>query len=222
MLKSLAQRLQGGRRHRLLNQPAWPWRQRHRNGDISYVGQLDDDLVDLVKGLALDSQACVAPWSDSRRAAASCCASQAARQCRPVRRLSGNLRLHAQDCHLQTRLGRLGQPWRCHASLPCPLLNELGLPWFRALPAVHFATDAKATDTRTPVYSFRLAASLQLGRDWRPFWPALRPPTQIVVGADDELFNADRFSRCGGEQSAHWRDGRTPPYRQIAAGSRAC
>ena len=47
------------------------------------------------------------------------------------------------------------------------VLNGFGLPWFQGLPAVHFATPAKADENRTPIYSFRLMASLQLGRDWR-------------------------------------------------------
>ena len=36
-------------------------------------------------------------------------------------------------------------------------------------------------------------ASLQLGLDWRAVLSHIKAPTQIVVGADDELFNADQF-----------------------------
>jgi pimeloyl-ACP methyl ester carboxylesterase len=73
------------------------------------------------------------------------------------------------------------------------LLDGFGLPWFQGLPAVHFATAAKADNNRTPVYSFRLVASLQLGRDWRAVLTRISAPARIVVGADDELFNADQF-----------------------------
>ena len=73
------------------------------------------------------------------------------------------------------------------------LLADAGLPWFQELPAIHFATDAKASNTRTPIYSFRLTASLQLGRDWRALLARITAPTAIVVGANDELFNADAF-----------------------------
>jgi len=58
---------------------------------------------------------------------------------------------------------------------------------------VHFATQAKADENRTPVYSFRLMASLQLGRDWRAALARISKPTQIVIGANDQLFNADQF-----------------------------
>ncbi len=68
-----------------------------------------------------------------------------------------------------------------------------GRSHWHAQPGGHFATDAKASDRRTPVYSFRLAASLQLGRDWRGVLPRVSAPTEILVGTNDELFNADQF-----------------------------
>jgi pimeloyl-ACP methyl ester carboxylesterase len=73
------------------------------------------------------------------------------------------------------------------------LLTSAGLPWFQDLPVVHFATDAKPSNTRTPAYTFRLTASLQLGRDWRAVLARIAAPTVIVVGAGDELFNANQF-----------------------------
>ena len=73
------------------------------------------------------------------------------------------------------------------------LLDRLGMPWFQGLPVVHFATTAKADEYRTPVYSFRLIASLQLGEDWRAVIANTAAPTQIVVGAADELFRANQF-----------------------------
>jgi hypothetical protein len=73
------------------------------------------------------------------------------------------------------------------------LLDDIGLAWFQGLPAIHFATDAKANDHRTPVYSFRLAASLQIGRDWRGALSLISAPTETLVGANDELFKPDQF-----------------------------
>ena len=53
--------------------------------------------------------------------------------------------------------------------------------------------NARADNNRTPVYSFRLVASLQLGRDWRSTLAHLSAPTEIMIGTHDELFNADQF-----------------------------
>jgi hypothetical protein len=74
------------------------------------------------------------------------------------------------------------------------VLDGLGLPWFQDLPVVRFATDAKPDNNRTPIYSFRLVSSLQLGRDWRAILTGIRGNARIVVGADDELFNAQQFA----------------------------
>lgn len=74
------------------------------------------------------------------------------------------------------------------------ILDSFGLPWFQGLPVVRFATDAKADDNRTPVYSFRLSTGMQLGRDWRSAIGRIDRPTAIVVGANDELFRADAFA----------------------------
>ena len=112
---------------------------------------------------------------------------------RPVQRLSRDLALHRQDS--PTNKPNAGG-WAGVAVpriITLSLLASVGLPWFQDLPVVHFATDAKPSNTRTPVYSFRLAASLQLGRDWRGVLARISAPTEIVIGANDELFNADQF-----------------------------
>jgi pimeloyl-ACP methyl ester carboxylesterase len=138
------------------------------NGDVSYIRQLDDDLADLVKGLGLDK-----PGVHRTLAGFSS---------------GGGL-----------VLGIAGGPYAglfddYLAISPYIAQDDgFGLPWFQGLPAVHFATAAKADNNRTPVYSFRLVASLQLGRDWRAVLTRISAPARIVVGADDELFNADQF-----------------------------
>ena len=74
------------------------------------------------------------------------------------------------------------------------ILDGFGLPWFQDLPVIRFATAAKADDRRTPVYSFRLATGMQLDRDWRAAIGQIDRPTAVIIGADDELFQADRYT----------------------------
>ena len=74
------------------------------------------------------------------------------------------------------------------------LLDAFGLPWFQGLPVVRFATAAEPSDSRTPVYSFRLQVGMQLTRDWRQRLAGIDRPTAVLVGARDELFVADRFA----------------------------
>lgn len=164
------------------------------NGDVSYIGQLDDDLADLVKAAGLDG-------AGVRRTLMGFSSGGGF-----VLRIAGGRQASLFDDYLAIS-PYIGQDSPTNkpnsggwAGVAVPriialtMLAELGLPWFQGLPAVHFATTAKASDTRTPVYSFRLAGSLQLGRDWRPVLARITKPTQIVVGANDELFNADQFA----------------------------
>jgi pimeloyl-ACP methyl ester carboxylesterase len=163
------------------------------NGDVSYLGQLDDDLADLVKGAGLDKPGVhrtLAGFSSGGGL---------------VLRIAGGPQAGLFDDYLAispyiAQDSPTNKPnsggW---AGVAVPrimaqsLLDGFGLPWFQGLPAVHFATAAKADNSRTPVYSFRLVASLQLGRDWRAVLARISAPTRIVIGANDELFNADQF-----------------------------
>jgi pimeloyl-ACP methyl ester carboxylesterase len=163
------------------------------NGDVSYVGQLDDDLADLVKGLGLDKPGI-------RRTLVGFSSGGGF-----VLRIAGGKQAGLFNDYLAIS-PYIGQDAPTNkpdsggwAGVAVPriialsLLDGFGLPWFQGLPAVHFATDAKASNSRTPVYSFRLAGSLQLGRDWRGVLARISAPTEIVIGANDELFNADQF-----------------------------
>jgi alpha-beta hydrolase superfamily lysophospholipase len=164
------------------------------NGDVSYLGQLDDDLADLVKGLNLDK-----PGMHRTLAGFSSGGGF-------VLRIAGSSHAGLFDDYLAispyiSQDSPTNKPnaggWVGVAAprlIALSLLAQAGLPWFQGLPVVRFATTAKADNNRTPVYSFRLAASLQLGRDWRTALARIAKPTTIAVGADDELFNADQFS----------------------------
>ena len=165
-----------------------------RNGDVSYLGQLDDDLADLVKGLGLDRPGL-------RRTLAGFSSGGGF-----VLRIAGGARADLFDDYLaispfianDSPTNRPGSGGWADVALPrivgLSVLHGLGLTWWESLPAIHFATDAPADDRRTPVYSFRLMMSLQLGLDWRRVLARIDRPTRIVVGADDALFRADRFA----------------------------
>ena len=163
------------------------------NGDVSYIGQLDDDLVDLVKSLQLDK-------AGVRRTLAGFSAGGGF-----VLRIAGGPHAALFDDYLAispyiAQDSPTNKPNGGWASVAVPriialsILHGLGLPWFQDLPVVRFATDAQADNRRTPIYSFRLVSSLQLGRDWRAVLAGIRSNTRMVVGADDELFNADQFT----------------------------
>ncbi len=163
------------------------------NGDSSYMAQLDDDLVDFVRATGIaDPKIHLTLIGFSSGGGF-------------VLRTAGGAHRAAFDSYIAispyiapdaptTRPNSGG--W---ASVAVPrvvaltILDGFGLPWFQGLPVVRFATMAKADDSRTPVYSYRLTAGMQLGRDWRAALGRIDRPTAIVVGSEDELFYAGQF-----------------------------
>jgi pimeloyl-ACP methyl ester carboxylesterase len=164
------------------------------NGDTSYQGQLDDDLVDLTKALKLAE-------THIHRTLIGFSASGGL----VLRTASGpNRQLFDDYIAISPYIARESPTSRPAAggwaSVAVPrvmalsLLDAFGLPWFQGLPIVRFATEAKPSDSRTPVYSYRLQTGMQLGRDWRARIASIDHPMVVVAGAEDALFVADQFA----------------------------
>jgi pimeloyl-ACP methyl ester carboxylesterase len=163
------------------------------NGDVSYIGQLDDDLADLVKGLGLDKAGVhrtLVGFSSGGGFALRIAGGRQAVLFDDYIAISPYV---AQDSPTNKPDAAGWAGVAVPRVIALSLLDSIGLAWFQDLPAIHFATDAKASDRRTPVYSFRLAASLQLGRDWRGVLSRISAPTEILVGGKDELFKPGQF-----------------------------
>ena len=163
------------------------------NGDVSYMGQLDDDLADLVKGLGLDKPGVHRTLIGFSSGGGFVLRIAGGRQAGLFNDYLAISPYIGQDAPTNKPNSGGWAGVAVPRIIALSLLDGIGLPWFHDLPAVHFATDAKASNSRTPVYSYRLAASLQLGRDWRGVLARISAPTEIVVGVNDELFNADQF-----------------------------
>ena len=164
------------------------------NGDTSYRTQLDDDLMDFIEAAGLTK-----PGIHKTLIGFSSGGGFVLRAASGAKRQAFDAYLAispyiAQDSPT-TRPASGG--W---VSVAVPrvvaltILDELGLPWFQGLPVVRFATASRPSETRTPVYSFRLAAGLQLSRGWRSEIARIDRPTIVAVGADDELFRAEQYA----------------------------
>jgi len=164
------------------------------NGDTSYLTQLDDDLMDFIAAAGLTKPAIQKTLIGFSSGGGF------------VLRVASGANRQAFDAYLAiapyiapdaptTRPAAGG--W---ASVAVPrvialsILDGFGLPWFQGLPVVRFATASAPSENRTPVYSFRLARGLQLGRDWRREIGHIDRPMIVAVGANDELFRADRYA----------------------------
>ena len=164
------------------------------NGDTSYKGQLDDDLVDFVKAAGLAD-----PQIHRTLAGFSSGGGFVLRTASgPNQAMFDNYLAISPYIAQDSPTTRPGAGGWASAAVPrivaLSILDGLGLPWFQHLPVVRFATDAQPSANRTPVYSYRLAAGMQLPRDWRQALASIREPTLIVVGSKDELFNAEAFA----------------------------
>ena len=169
------------------------------NGDSSYRGQLDDDLADFVKATGMSDakiHRTLVGFSSGGGFV--------------LREANGPNRV-LFDAYIAV------SPFIAHDSpterpatggwtsvavprlVALSLLDAAGLPWFQGLPVVRFATDAKPSESRTPLYSFRLLTGMQLGRQWRAAIAGIDRPAIVIVGAKDELFFADQFQPLFGE-----------------------
>ena len=164
------------------------------NGDSSYQAQLDDDLADFVQAAGLSgAQVHRTLMGFSSGGGFVLRAASGANS-----RLFNDYVAIAPYVSHDSPTARPASGGWAGVAVPrivaLSILDSFGLPWFQGLPVVRFATEAKADDNRTPVYSFRLSTGMQLGRDWRAAIGRIERPTAIIVGADDELFRADAFA----------------------------
>ncbi|MBI3196472.1 MAG: alpha/beta hydrolase [Rhodospirillales bacterium] len=163
------------------------------NGDSSYKGQLDDDLVDFVQAVGLSGPTVHRTLMGFSSGGGFV-----------LRTASGPNRAIFDDYLAISPYVAQDSPTSRPAaggwvSVAVPrvvalsILDGFGLPWFQGLPVVRFATTAAPSASRTPVYSYRLSAGMQPVRDWRDALAGIDRPTTVVVGAKDELFRADQY-----------------------------
>ena len=163
-------------------------------GDIDYIGQLEDDLADLLDEL-------------DRRGA-------------PVRRVlighssGGGFALRVAALPLSSRfvgtvllspyLGHdaptVSPTERGYANVGMPrliglaILDRIGVRGLNGLPVVAFAIDPAAMPDVTSAYSFRLRMNFAPHRDWRRDIANTCGSLLVLVGTRDELFQANLFA----------------------------
>ena len=166
-------------------------------GDVSYVGQLDDDLADFLKALGLDK-----PGQKRTLVGYSAGGGFA------LRTASGRMRKAFDNyivispyviSYIDIRRRHLG-PWANAATLRIAsllLLENLGLDWFQDLPAARYAVDPHPDARHTPGYSYRMLRSLHMGLDRQHDLESIAAPTVILASDADELSNIRRLGTTG-------------------------
>lgn len=163
-------------------------------GDIGYLGQLEDDISDLVRRIRIT---------------------------RPTSAITligfssgGGFALRVAGSHIQNMFARtvLLAPYLGHdaessrsnsggwasPSVPRILglfaLRAIGITCCESLPAIAFAVPPNSEQAQTGTYSFRLFANFGVVRDYRRHFAASTQPVTIFAGANDELMFADKYN----------------------------
>jgi non-heme chloroperoxidase len=164
-----------------------------RNGDIDYIGQLEDDLADFVavlRPLHPNASFSLIGFSSGGGFVLRAIGTPDERLFDRFIMISPALPQSAPTIRPDTG------GWVSVAKpriIVLAMLNRLGIDWFNGLPIVAFATSPKAPNL-TSVYSFRLAVDFGAPRDYLPALGRSRKPTALLVGGADELFYPDRFA----------------------------
>ncbi len=161
-------------------------------GDVSYIGQLDDDLADFIKAKGLDR-----PGLKRTLIGFSAGGGFALRTaCGPLRHAFDNYILVSPFIADHTDiLRRHVGGWARIATLRIAglsALEKLGLDWFQSLPAVAYAVDPRPDDKHTPAYTYRLLRSLHVNSDWREALAHIEAPMAILTSDADQLSNIGR------------------------------
>lgn len=169
-----------------------------QRGDIAFIGQLENDLEDLVATLKKDRP-------DARLALVGH-SSGGGFALRIAGEKTGELfdRFVFVSPYLGYRAPTLrdqkGDAIWAVADLPRVFallaLNVVGIDALNGLPALAFATAPGSERYLTTRYSFRLMTNFGPPPDWRVALANISRPATLVVGADDELFDASKYAQA--------------------------
>ncbi len=165
-----------------------------RRGDIDYVGQLDDDLADFVHSLRSEhpkAQLSLIGHSSGGGFALRI-AGGANRELFDRYVLLAPF-LHPEAPTTRPNAGGWVQPF-IPRMIGIGILDSIGLPWFQHLPVLAFALPPEAAHKTTSTYSYRLQLSFRPHQDYLSDVRGIVKPTQLLIGANDELFIADQYA----------------------------
>lgn len=165
-------------------------------GDIGYLGQLDDDLADLVARIRQDGMS--APLTLVGHSSGGGFAL----------RISGSplQNLFAQSVLLAPWLGSTSPSSRSSAGgwaspdmpriIALSILHRAGIACCDQLPVIAFAVPPNSSRFLTSQYSMRLLANFSASRDYRSNFAAAKLPITLIGAADDELMYADKYEEA--------------------------
>ncbi len=165
------------------------------HGDIGYLGQLDDDLADLIAHLrqTFPKARLVLVGHSLGGGFVLRIASE------PLGKAFDRFVLLAPYLGYRAPTNQVSKGAGRWASVDIPrfiaiaILQHHGLDWFQSLPVIAYADDPSAAKYVTPVYSYRLLVNFGPPDDWRKAFATAPAPVDVFVGAQDQLMKAPAY-----------------------------
>ena len=165
-----------------------------RLGDIAYIGQLEDDLEDLLGDLDHahhPNETTLIGFSSGGGFVLRVAGGRLASRFNRFILLAPYLRYDAPNARSTT-----GGGWTAVAVprlIALQLVNKLGITAFNGLPVLAFGLAAGNPAHLTPSYSYRLLTNFEPDDDYVGDVRRAPAPLMAVAGTDDEIFQTDRL-----------------------------
>jgi alpha-beta hydrolase superfamily lysophospholipase len=170
-------------------------------GDIGYLGQLEDDLADLVGEIRKTNPA--APLTLIGHSSGGGFALRVAGS--PIQHLFTRTVLLAPYLGYDAPSSRPNSGGWANPDIPrfiaLSILRGIGLPWAESLPAIAFAVPPNSSQVLTATYSYRLLRNFGSSKDFRMDLAAATKPVTVFSGGADELIFSDRLHEAVGERA---------------------
>ena len=167
-------------------------------GDIAYLGQLEDDLADLVGVIRKASPA--APLTLIGHSSGGGFALRVAGS--PIQNLFTRTVLLAPYLGYDAPSTRQDAGGWASPDIPrilaLSMLRGLGIVCCESLPTVAFAVPPNSSHILASTYSYRLMRNFAASRDYRADIAAAGRPVVLFAGAADELMFSDKFAEAVG------------------------
>lgn len=168
-------------------------------GDIAYLGQLEDDMADLVTEIRKADP--TAPLTLIGHSSGGGFALRIAGS--PIQNLFTRTVLLAPYLGYDAPSSRPNSGW-ADPDIPrfiaLSVLRRLGMPWAESLPAIAFAVPPNSSQRLTATYSYRLMRNFAAS-DYRVDLAAATKPVTIFSGASDELIDPKKFGETVGDRA---------------------
>lgn len=170
-------------------------------GDIAYLGQLEDDLADLVGEIRKAHPS--APLTLIGHSSGGGFALRVAGS--PIQAMFSRTVLLAPYLGYDAPTTRPNSGGWASADIPrfiaLSVLRGLGFPWAESLPTIAFAVPPNSGQALTQTYSYRLMRNFAVSRDFRQDLAAATKPVAIFSGAADELMASDKYQVAVGDRA---------------------